>query len=1723
MNNEEFTKIITETDMQDQSDNFENTEEFYRSLLSEPINENIILLEGGQGRHATGNMFALLREIEKNKKYSSLIPYFTVRRENIEEISLLFKNYGFHKVKLVRINSVRYKRVLATAKYLITDNSFPSYFIKRKEQIYINTWHGIPLKKIGRSRNEITSSIGNVQKNFLACDYILCPNEYTWNVLKNDYMLEGLYSGDVLFANYPRMDLFDNVTNRFIKNIDNFGLAGKKLIAYMPTWRDINTEEDSKSYILNLEKTLKKIDEQLSDNKVFLVHMHFLSEAQLDFSKYRHIIPFPLEYETYEVLYACDVLITDYSSVIFDYASLGRKTIVFAGDMDEYLSKNGLYMSPEDLGYDVVYSVEELIKIIDTNQFSDLYNYKISDYLNADMVNTSEKILDFIKTGKTGLPLKKTVAEEKEVIYYFAGDISKRANQRLFFNTIQNTDYDEVRPVLLFSNYIDDRISAFLKKLSPDISFMRLSPIVIDETEIEKGLELYKTSCFINDRMKSLYSFEYRRLLLYSKPGRYISLVSQGSRIEGLLAYSELKRLAKKKATVKADKNYKIRKFTDAFLSTQIEKNVIMYAAYRHKIMAGNPYAIFKYLIDNPEYSNFYHIWIYGNAKYLEYNAFIKYINHPRVRFISQDDIDDYVVALASSQYLVCNAALPDYWQKKEGQTYINTWHGTPLKTLGYDAKDYSESSISNAQRNFFQCDYLVLQSQFAIEKMVEAYCIKGIFCGKIIGTGMPRTDLVINTDRTSVIKLLEYFSGESLSDKKIVLYAPTFRSENGKSVDNSSVEIKYMMELVEKLPEGYEIFFKVHNMIQKYFKDDIKLYKRLIFDEIETNELLSVTDVLITDYSSVFFDFICKKKPILFFAYDYESYLMNHGIYLDYNDLPGALCRSVDEVIKCLDDIKNNNYVLKDEEKFVSSFAPYDDGDVCQRVVKGIFDNDFSLLDNCTMTSLDDKDNYLYELGDGSDFILISRLMSLLKERKYDRERVLVSGSNIAVMKSLLKYRDWDVRILCSSLEENTSSKEKEIIKNKGLVFSKEYYDRQQKKFYGDLKIAGLYKLNYKDSFLSKSYQTNYILPSNDYENKPLTVLVLATYDSYNSVLAPVVEEIIKQEGVPIVISYNTDDNLSNMPFTKKGIKCISAKKYNKKLLEIIDVVITTPINLSVFKEIMDDIKSEDVPVVSLATLYSSIVMRNYADFVFTIGESKVKEFDKYHMKYNFILSGNPQYDDLVSVNNNRSVGNDIKKVLIVDQGGYPYGAKGKKQLAVTLNKIASFHKDKDFYIKPRYVEGDNSHQVHNVSEYLIDYLDKSPDNMHFISESRTLEEMLPDYDAMITTWSTSFMAAMILDIPMILIEGLSSEDVFDVRLQRVDEAYEDLKKSGCVHDYKQLQCEKVEFKTADKRFLKEHIYNVSCTCSDKIVKALYLIKTELKDKELRILVDNDLKKPITIENFESYLKSVVKFDKNNIDYFVRKRYLSELNDRVQEYIYIYRCMGMPARIKFIDKYYDYRPDREEALDEVRVRFESYYPFASKRVNRWFDKTYSHIWENLDNDWKDYLKDIFTKINNRKYLNDEILYGYYFNWLYENGALEELLDYSGNYNSSGAKEYYCAKAKYDMGDIESAINYLIKFISQFIQRQGLVKTVLERRISDSLGYFLKGNTEAKILFYKKLQENDLLGLLDYYKGYRSEKNKKVLLTLFNCVCKNTKAEEIYSLLKSIKKEESDK
>lgn len=364
------------------------------------------------------------------------------------------------------------------------------------------------------------------------------------------------------------------------------------------------------------------------------------------------------------------------------------------------------------------------------------------------------------------------------------------------------------------------------------------------------------------------------------------------------------------------------------------DDKTVLFISFHGRGYSDNPKAIHQYMIQQEKFKDYKLVWAVKKNKVdnIEGAKIVKYLGL------------SYFYYLARSKYWICNCKLPKYVLKKEGQVYLQTWHGTPLKRLAHDiivpeGTTFYRSGMSEEEmHNTYDDDvskytYMISPNKFCTEVFQSAFHIER---ERLIETGYPRNDFI----STATEKDMEEIK-KSLNiplDKKVVLYAPTWR-------DNTFNDAGYTFELQvdfakwkEYLGEEYVVLFKPHYLIVNKY-EDMEEFKGFLYNidaNVDIKTLYVISDVLVTDYSSVFFDYAILDRPIYFYMYDLEEYAEElRGFYLDiHKDLPGPIFEEEDKMLRA---IKNGEQKY-DLKEFNGRFNHMEDGNCSKRVVDIVF-----------------------------------------------------------------------------------------------------------------------------------------------------------------------------------------------------------------------------------------------------------------------------------------------------------------------------------------------------------------------------------------------------------------------------------------------------------------------------------------------------------------------------------------------------------------------------------------------------------------------------------------------------------------------------------------------------------------------------------------------------------------------------------------------------------------
>ena len=419
---------------------------WYRRLK---IDDHAILLESQHGTEISGNIFYLMKELATNPLYKDYKIYLSCRVGTKPKFEAILEKYNIKGVIPVVLSTTGYMKALASAKYLFNDNTFLPFYLKKKGQVYFNTWHGTPLKTLGKGIKNAMHGIGNAQKNFVCADYLLYPNRYTMEHMVEDYMLENIALGECVLAGYPRNTAFFN-KNRGQEIIEELELQGKRIYAYMPTWRGSVGNIDAKANAY-FQYYLYELDKILDEDEIVYLNLHPIAKKDVDFDTFKHIRNFPEEYETYDFLNCAECLVTDYSSVFYDYANTGKKIILFTFDQEDYFADRGVYKPLSELPFPNVKTLEDLLKEMRTPKEYDDSAF-LEEYCTFDCPQATEAILDFVLNHKsselvTEVPIAKN---GKKNILIYLGNLDQNGITTAGINLLKNLDSKENNYIVSF-------------------------------------------------------------------------------------------------------------------------------------------------------------------------------------------------------------------------------------------------------------------------------------------------------------------------------------------------------------------------------------------------------------------------------------------------------------------------------------------------------------------------------------------------------------------------------------------------------------------------------------------------------------------------------------------------------------------------------------------------------------------------------------------------------------------------------------------------------------------------------------------------------------------------------------------------------------------------------------------------------------------------------------------------------------------------------------------------------------------------------------------------------------------------------------------------------------------------------------------------------------------------------------------------------------------------
>jgi CDP-glycerol glycerophosphotransferase len=384
-----------------------------------------------------------------------------------------------------------------------------------------------------------------------------------------------------------------------------------------------------------------------------------------------------------------------------------------------------------------------------------------------------------------------------------------------------------------------------------------------------------------------------------------------------------------------------------------VDEKTVFFESFVGKLPSCSPWAIFLAMSADERFDDWRFIWSFKEDVVAQ-AAEMETLLDERTSIVVRGS-KEYFKACAKAKYWVVNNRMPEWMYPRPHQIFIQCWHGTPLKRLGHDVLIKMKAALNTAAELSWRYDidaakwsYLLSPSSFTSEHLASAFDLKALQTQPhVIEEGYPRNDFIVKTlnspERDKLIATLKRQLGIP-QDRKVLLYAPTWRDSIYRAGTGYGLsEMPDFALMREALNRQWIILLRAHYFVveQKIAdKDTTDTQNGFLIDvteESDINELYLIADALLTDYSSVLFDYANTQRPTIYYWPDFEEYQKNiRGFYLDPATLPGDKCANTGELIRALYtlDTWHERYGA-DYQAFRTRFCPQDDGHAAERVIE--------------------------------------------------------------------------------------------------------------------------------------------------------------------------------------------------------------------------------------------------------------------------------------------------------------------------------------------------------------------------------------------------------------------------------------------------------------------------------------------------------------------------------------------------------------------------------------------------------------------------------------------------------------------------------------------------------------------------------------------------------------------------------------------------------------------
>ena len=406
------------------------TDYYYDSKI---VPGRVVLM--GLGKNVRGSMQYILNELNHNDAFKDFHIYVKTAKDTEEIVKTYIRQNGWSRTEAVTPDSV-YMELIETAQFLLTEVYLTAAWVKKEGQMYINIWHGTPLKKLGLAKNAKGKHKNGIQQsNFIDADYLLYPNDYTKKHMLESYKVADLMPGKVLKLGYPRTGgMLDSAQSDQTELRKMLAPNGEHIYAYMPTWKDYLKVDQ---VVAESKELLDYLDANLREDQILYVNLHHRVSDSLDYSQFKRIRQFPPTVDSYKLLALTDALITDYSSVFYDYLALRRQIVLYCADYELYRKKRGTYMDLMELPFDKAITPEEVLAAINRGKtYDDEEAYQ--EFCAYDSVENAHKLCSLFLGTEDEVVVEAIPKNKKKKVMIYSDALSECTETQWLRKTAEN-------------------------------------------------------------------------------------------------------------------------------------------------------------------------------------------------------------------------------------------------------------------------------------------------------------------------------------------------------------------------------------------------------------------------------------------------------------------------------------------------------------------------------------------------------------------------------------------------------------------------------------------------------------------------------------------------------------------------------------------------------------------------------------------------------------------------------------------------------------------------------------------------------------------------------------------------------------------------------------------------------------------------------------------------------------------------------------------------------------------------------------------------------------------------------------------------------------------------------------------------------------------------------------------------------------------------------------